>query len=64
LLRGHHEAAGHTLAHAHELIKFVTESARQSALLTRATLLDEQCQALRDAAAAVAQPAPGLRRAA
>jgi glycosyltransferase involved in cell wall biosynthesis len=62
LLRGHHEAAGHTLAHAHELIKFVTESARQSALLTRATLLDEQCQALRDAAAAVAQPASGLRR--
>jgi hypothetical protein len=62
LLRGHHEAAGHTLAHAHELIKFVTESARQSALLTQATLLDEQCQALRDAAAAVAQPASGLRR--
>ena len=64
MLRGQHEAAEHTLAHAHELIMFVTESARQSALLKRATLLDEQCRALRDAAAAVDQPAPALRRAA
>jgi hypothetical protein len=64
MLRGQHEAAEHTLAHAHKLIMFVTESARQSALLKRATLLDEQCRALRDAAAAVDQPAPALRRAA
>ena len=64
MLRGHHEAAEHTLTHAHELIALVTDSGRQSALLKRATLLDEQCRALRDEAVPVPQPVLALRRAA
>lgn len=66
LLRGHHEAAEHTLTHAHELIKLVTDTGRQSALVKRAGLLDQQCRAMHDAASRVAEPAPApaLRRAA
>jgi glycosyltransferase involved in cell wall biosynthesis len=65
LLRGHHEAAKHTLTHAHELIKLVTDSGRQSALVKRAGLLDHQCRAMHDAASRVAEPTPAaaLRRA-
>ena len=60
LLRGHHEAAAHTLLHAHELIKLVTHAGRRSALLKRATPLDEQCRALRQAARPNAEPTPDL----
>lgn len=62
LLRGHHEAAGHTLLHAHELIQLVTHAGRRSTLLERATLLDQQCRAIRQASRPSSEPAPGLCR--
>ena len=62
LLRGHHEVAAHTLLHAHELIKLVTHAGRRSTLLKRATLLEQQCQSMRQASRPNAEPAPGLCR--
>lgn len=62
LLRSHHEAAGHTLLHAHELIELVTDAGRRSALHRRATLLDEQCRAMHDTATGVAHVSSGLGR--
>ncbi|MFM8735844.1 MAG: glycosyltransferase [Pirellulales bacterium] len=64
VIRGDHGAAEHTLSHARDMIELGRESARRSALLTRADRLEHQCRTRRDAAAAVALPTPGLRRAA